>query len=139
MVLLYDDANMLIASGGTAGYCAVSRKAGSPYALEYIQAWLANPYTEKYIRISGSDFEGGFIARGTLILNTLPFVELGFSNENQKLIHDRVVEAAQKIYGINDTLSKNPEKSTVTVLQRQKQTLISEIENLISRIYRLEF
>lgn len=55
----YDEKDMLIASGGTAGYCAVSSKIGSPYALEYIQAWLANPYTEKYIRIAGSDLKVG--------------------------------------------------------------------------------
>lgn len=39
-----DTNDMLIASGGTAGYCAVSKKEGSPYELEYIQGVLFLPY-----------------------------------------------------------------------------------------------
>lgn len=73
-----DKNDFLIASGGTAGYCAVTKKADSPYALEYIQAWLSNQITERILEIVGSDFEGGFIARGTFVLSTLPFVELDF-------------------------------------------------------------
>ena len=48
-----DKNDMLIASGGTAGYCAISQKSDSPYELEYIQAWLANSYTEKLFNIVG--------------------------------------------------------------------------------------
>ena len=76
---ILDTNDILIASGGTAGYCAVSKKEGSPYALEYLQAWLSNPITEKILEIVGSDFENGFTARGTFVLSTLPFVELDFS------------------------------------------------------------
>lgn len=79
-----DTNDILIASGGTAGYCAVSKKDGSPYTLEYIQAWLSNPITERILEIVGSDFEGGFTARGTFVLSTLPFVELDFAVEEQK-------------------------------------------------------
>lgn len=135
----YDDNDMLIASGGTAGYCAISHKAGSHYNLEYIQAWLSNPYTEQYIRISGSDFEGGFIARGTFILSSLPFVELDFSVPAQRAIHDEVVGVTREVYGINVSLASAPSKRLESVLLRQKKALIERIENLISCVYRLEF
>ena len=134
-----DTNDMLIASGGTAGYCAVSKKDGSPYALEYIQAWLSNPITERILEIVGSDFEGGFTARGTFVLSTLPFVELDFAVEEQKAIHDRVVAASREIYEINDTLSGRPAKRIANLLQRQKETLISEIQGLIDRVYRLDY
>lgn len=136
---VYDTQDILIASGGTAGYCAISQKDGSPYALEYIQAWLSNPYTERILQIVGSDFEGGFIARGTFVLSTLPFVELDFNEPAQKEIYDRVVEATREIYGINDRLATRPSKSAESVLQRKKTGLIAEIEALIAKIYRLEF
>lgn len=71
---LLDTNDILISSGGTAGYCAVSKKEDTPYALEYIQAWLSNPITERILEIVGSDFENGFTARGTFVLSTLPFV-----------------------------------------------------------------
>ena len=134
-----DKADMLIASGGTAGYCAVAQKSGSPYELEYIQAWLVNSYTEKIFNIVGSDFEGGFISRGTFVLSSLPFVNLDFDDPKQKALYDRVVEASREVYGINDKLSKKPSKQVETTLARQKTALINEIDELISRVYRLEF
>lgn len=134
-----DKDDILIASGGTAGYCAVSKKADSPYALEYIQAWLSNPITEKILEIVGSDFEGGFIARGTFVLSTLPFVELDFGNNVQKGIYDRVVEASREIYDINTTLSSQPARRISTLLQTRKGILIKEIEELIAKVYQLDF
>lgn len=134
-----DTKDILIASGGTAGYCAVSKKADSPYALEYIQAWLSNPITERILEIIGSDFEGGFIARGTFALSTLPFVELDFGVEAQKNLYERVVAASREIYEINDALSGLPSKRIANLLQRQKEALIFEIQGLIDRIYRLDY
>ena len=134
-----DTNDMLIASGGTAGYCAVSQKEGSPYALEYIQAWLSHPITERILEIVGSDFEGGFTARGTFVLSTLPFVELDFNNKQQKAIYDRVVSASKEIYKINGDLVAVPAKRIVNMLQRQKDNLISEIQALIEKVYRLDF
>lgn len=133
-----DTNDILIASGGTAGYCAISRKSGSPYALEYIQAWLSHPITEKILEIVGSDFEGSFIARGTFVLSTLPFVELNFEDPKQKKLYDRVVEASRTIYDINDTLRTRPAKRIALQLQAQKDALIREIQELIAKVYRLE-
>lgn len=134
-----DTDDILISSGGTAGYCAISKKEDSPYALEYIQAWLTNPITERILQIVGSDFENGFIARGTFVLSTLPFVELNFNVERQKAIHDRVVSASHEIYAINNELSMKPSKRITNLLQRKKGDLVTEINNLIGEVYRLEF
>lgn len=134
-----DKADMLIASGGTAGYCAVAKKSDSCYDLEYIQAWLANSYTEKIFNIVGSDFEGGFVSRGTFVLSSLPFVMLNFDDPKQKTLYDRVVEATREVYTINDKLDSKPSKQVETTLIRKKTTLIREIDRLISRVYRLEF
>lgn len=91
------------------------------------------------MEIVGSDFEGGFIARGTFVLSTLPFVELDFNVESQKAIHDRVVAASRKIYEINDVLSGRPAKRIAILLQNQKDALIAEIQNLIAKVYRLDY
>ena len=134
-----DRDDILIASGGTAGYCAISKKADSPYSLEYIQAWLSSPITERILEIVGSDFEGGFTARGTFVLSTLPFVELDCTVPAQKALYDRVVEATREIYDINATLATRPAKRISTLLQTQKTALIKEIQDLISCVYNLEF
>ncbi|MGN0364685.1 MAG: Eco57I restriction-modification methylase domain-containing protein [Suilimivivens sp.] len=134
-----DTNDYLIASGDTAGYCAVCEQEDSPYALEYIQAWLTNEYTEKILQIIGSDFENGFYSRGRSVLVTLPFVELNFGDSKQKAIYDRVVEATREIYRINEELNGQPAKRITATLQRQKESLISEIQRLIGSVYRLEF
>ena len=59
--------------------------------------------------------------------------------EEQKAIHDRVVAASREIYEINDALSGRPAKRIANLLQRQKETLISEIQGLIDRVYRLDY
>lgn len=133
-----DTNDMLIASGGTAGYCAVSKKTDSPYALEYIQAWLSNPITERILDIVGSDFENGFTARGTFVLSTLPFVELDFNDVKQKVLYNKVIENTHRIYSINGELKNDPPKRVVTVLQDEKDMLIGEIQNLIEKVYRFE-
>lgn len=136
---ILDKDDMLIASGGTAGYCAISRKVDSPYELEYIQAWLSHPITERILEIVGSDFEGGFIARGTFVLQTLPFVELDLKNNAQKAIYDRIVKASRDIYDINRILAGKPSKREVIVLQNQKEILIREIKELVTKVYQLDF
>lgn len=135
----YDKADMLIASGGTAGYCAIAELPASKYDLFYIQAWLNHPYTEKLFQIMGSDFEGGFTARGTYLLKKVPFVELDFDDEKQEQLYDEVVKASKKIYELNEMLETKKDKSTRTVIQQEIENLIKLIENDIKRIYKMQF
>ena len=117
----YDENDMLIASGGTAGYCAITELPNSKYELSYIQAWLNHPYTEKLLQIMGSDFEGGFTARGTFLLKKIPFVELDFNDKIQKGIYDSVVNASKQIYELNEILVKKKDKATTNVVEREKK------------------
>ncbi len=136
---IYDTHDILVSSGGTAGYCAISNKNSSPYALEYIQAWLSHPISEKIISLVGSDFEGGFVARGTQTLPTIPFIELDFSNEEHMISHNKVVSLSQEIYEINTTLAINHEKRVEIVLNRRKESIIKNIEDIITQIYKQNF
>lgn len=135
----YDENDMLIASGGTAGYCAIAKLPDSKYDLCYIQAWLNHPYTERLFQIMGSDFEGGFTARGTYLLKKIPFVELNFDDEKQKVLYDAVVNATKKIYKLNAALDKKKDKATIGVVEKEKETLHRQIVNDIAKIYKLQF
>lgn len=135
----YDTQDMLIASGGTAGYCAIAAPEDCRYDLAYIQAWLNHPYTEKLLRTMGSDFEGGYTARGTYLLKRIPFLELDFTQEDQKAAYDAVVADAKQIYRLNLTLQKKSDRRTVEVLEREKEKRIRQIEAQIAKIYQMEF
>lgn len=135
----YDKNDMLIASGGTAGYCAIAELPDSKYDLFYIQAWLNHPYTEKLFRIMGSDFEGGFTARGTFLLKKIPFVELDFEDDRQKRLYEDVVNASRQVYELNTILAAKKDKEALEVIRREKERIIKEIEKNITRVYKLQF
>lgn len=136
---LIDENHMLIASGGTAGYVGISLKNDSLYELEYIQAWLNHPMTEFYLQTIGSDFEGGFVARGTYTLPMVPFIQLDFEQEKQKALHDKVVSCTQKIYQLNHEMTIKADKKTRNILNNEKERLINEIEQLITNVYQQKF
>jgi len=111
----------------------------SKYDLFYIQAWLNHPYTEKLFQIMGSDFEGGFTARGTYLLKKIPFVELDFEDNRQKRLYEDVVNASRRVYDLNEVLETKKNKAALEVIQREKENIIKEIEKNITRIYKLQF
>lgn len=135
----YDENDMLIASGGTAGYCAIAKLPDSKYDLRYIQAWLNHPYTEKLFQIMGSDFEGGFIARGTYLLKKIPFVELDFDDEKQKALYESVLTSTKKINELNIVLEQKKDKASISVIEAEKENLSKQIEDNITKIYNLQF
>lgn len=137
--LYYIDRNYwVIAAGGTAGYCAARIKTGSPYSLEYIQAWLTNENTEKIFEMIGSDFEGGFKSRGTSLLKTLPFIELDFNKPKHVAIHDEVTSLSKRIQQINENLLNEPSRRREIVRSREKNAAIKRITELINGVYALE-
>ena len=117
----YDENDMLIASGGTAGYCAISKLSNSKYDLRYIQAWLNHPYTEKLFQIMGSEFEGGFTARGTYLLKKIPFVELDFNDKIQKELYESVLVSVKRIRELNNVLEQRKDKASVSVIEAEKE------------------
>lgn len=135
---IYDSNDTLIASGGTAGYVAISNENKSKYHLFYIQAWLDSPITEKIIRAMGSDFEGDAVARGTYLLPVLPFVDLDFSDKEQKRIYDSVIENTKLINEINIQL-KNADRATLNTLESEKDRLIQNNHKLIEKVYYFDF
>lgn len=135
----YDTQDMLIASGGTAGYCAIAASKDCKYDLAYIQAWLNHPYTEQLLSTMGSDFEGGYTARGTYLLKKIPFLELDFAKKEQKAAYDAVVSDTKKIYHLNERLQTKSDRRTKEVIEREKEKRIRQIEAQIAEIYQLKF
>ena len=134
-----DKTHYLIASGGTAGYVGISLKENSEYQLEYIHAWLSHPWTDLYLQLIGSDFEGGFIARGTYTLSMVPFVKLDFSDRKQKELYEQVVDNERRICKLNEELLSKTDKATRNVLEKVKNRLINKYEEMITKVYQQNF
>ena len=113
---LYDEDDLVIASGGTAGYCAISKKEVSKYELEFIQAYLTHPYSEKLLSIIGSDFEGDYYSRGTNILERFPLKIINFNDEYQLNLYNSIVRNVRRVHEVNKLLEDNLSKSAKKVL-----------------------
>ncbi|KAB3537879.1 N-6 DNA methylase [Alkaliphilus pronyensis] len=133
-MFMRDKNNFVVASGDTAGYVGIKTLEGSPYSLEFIQAYLTHPLIEKVFSIVGSDFDNGFYSRGKSVLDVIPVKKIDFTNEREKERHDSIVEKTHEIYDINATLLNRVSRQTQTVLTRRKEQLISEIMEKIDEI-----
>ena len=135
----YDENDMLIASGGTAGYCAISKLSNSKYDLRYIQAWLNHPYTEKLFQIMGSEFEGGFTARGTYLLKRYLLLSWILMIKYKKELYESVLVSVKRIRELNNVLEQRKDKASVSVIEAEKENLSKRIEDDITKIYNLKF
>lgn len=133
-----DNNDMLIASGGTAGYCAISQKEDSAYALEFIQAVLTHPLLEWVISMTASEFDNGFHARGTALLRKLPIVKIDFENQADLSKYNKVIELSKEIYSLNENLAKKLDTKVKKLLENDRIAKIKEIQSIIWRLYDVE-
>lgn len=131
-----DNNGTLVSSGGTAGYCLVSIPSGCEYSIYYIQAILGSIQGEWLASLYGEIFRGGYIARGTKVLNQIPIREIDFTNPNERKIHDDIVARQKRLIGLGDKLSKaSKNQRSLIPLQRQFDLLKQEQQNVINMLY----
>ena len=106
-MFMYDNENLVIQSGGTAGYCGIKMKENNKYDLFFLQAYLSHPIISDVMEKMGSDFEGGFYSRGTQVLEKLPIINVDFENEKEKALYNKIVEKTKKIYELNIVLKSS--------------------------------
>ena len=133
-MFMYDNNNLVIQSGGTAGYCGIKINDNSKYNLFFLQAYLSHPLMTNVMECMGSDFEGGFYSRGTQILNKLPIIDIDFSNDIENNIYNQIVSDVIKINKLNDELIKNQNQESISLTNRIKEDLIRKINNNITKL-----
>ncbi|WP_107838304.1 Eco57I restriction-modification methylase domain-containing protein [Metasolibacillus meyeri] len=132
-----DNEDMLIASGGTAGYCAISQKEDSMYALEFIQAVLTHPLIEWVISMTASEFDNGFHARGTALLKKLPIVKIDFDDEFQLEQYKSIISLSRDIYALNNQLKNKLDRKAKAILENDKSAKIKMIQSIIWELYEI--
>ncbi|MDR2407858.1 MAG: Eco57I restriction-modification methylase domain-containing protein, partial [Bacteroidales bacterium] len=115
-----DTYGTLISSGGTAGYCAIGIPENCKYSVYYIQAVLNSKYIEWLCSIYGEVFRGGYIARGTKVLNRLPIHTIDFDDKVQKSFYDDIVFCQKALIDIYREIDNNANNARKTIpLQRE--------------------
>ena len=117
-----DTNDVFLASGGTAGYCAVGIPDDCLYSPYYIQAVLNSKYVEWIASLRGEIFRGGFIARGTKVLKDMPIRAINFNDADERKLHDKIALQQKKIIELGDMyLDAKDDKRKSIVLQRKLQ------------------
>jgi Eco57I restriction-modification methylase len=104
-----DNKRTFISSGGTAGYCPINIPANCDYSIYYIQALLTSKYLEWFASLFGEIFRGGFVARGTKILNRMPIIPINFEDNSSKKLHDDIAALQKKM---NDLFMLSDDENT---------------------------
>ncbi len=132
-----DNEDMLIASGGTAGYCAISPKENFDYAIEFLQAVLTHPLMEWIISMTASEFDNGFHARGTALLRKLPIVKIDFERADDLEKYTSIVKLSRDIYALNSKLKNKLDSKSRKILENDRSTKIKEIQSNIWKLYKI--
>lgn len=133
-----DFSKTLHTAGGTAGYCSIYLSPKNQYSIYYLQAILNSRYVEWIIHLRGEVFRGGYIARGTKVLNNLPIRKIDFANVKDKPLHDKIVELQKELIKIQDGIDANiGNKRALTPLQSQFSREKIALEKLLAKLYNL--
>lgn len=104
-----DNNRTMLSSGGTAGYCMITLPASSLYSIYYLQAVLNSKPLEWMASLYGEIFRGGYIARGTKVLQKLPIKTIDFANKEEKQLHDEIAKTQETLIGIQSEIDTNSE------------------------------
>lgn len=134
-----DFSQTLHTAGGTAGYCSIFLSDDSPYSIYYIQAILNSKYLEWIISLKGEVFRGGYISRGTKVLENLPIRVIDFDNKEDRSLHDNITSLQKELIKIQEKIDKNKGNNRESMpLKRQFKNKKVELERLLNLLYNLE-
>ncbi|MCP4357335.1 MAG: N-6 DNA methylase [Chloroflexi bacterium] len=140
---VYDETNSLLASGGTAGECAIAafqnKNKRSPYDLQFIHALLNHKAIEFFCRKRGSPFRGGWFARGTAVLKEIPIPNIDITTDNpRRQLYREITSTNQKLHHIGHTLNSAASASERKRLERQQRALKNKMDGMINQLYGIE-
>jgi hypothetical protein len=108
----------------------------SEYSIYYIQAILGSTQGEWLASLYGEIFRGGYIARGTKVLRQIPIRTIDFNDDDERGLHDDIVERQKRLISLGDKLAKaknNPRARTP--IQRQFDILKTRQQDAINALY----
>lgn len=140
-----DKSKTLVSSGGTAGYCMIAIPEEAPYSIYYVQALLNSKMLEWYCSLIGEVFRGGYIARGTKVLQDLPIKCINFEDVSELELYNSIVQHQQKLIDIQKNIDKNINnhrecelyKRDFSVEYRALETNLKQLYNLSDKEYEL--
>ena len=92
--------------------------------------WLASLY--------GEIFRGGYIARGTKVLEKLPIKTIDFSKNDERLLHDKIASLQETLISLNEKMLINKDnRRQYELLEKEFNRNKHLIDNALLSLYEM--
>ena len=122
--------------GGGGGY-GITIKPAYAIAYEYLLGLLNSKLLDAYLKSFSSRFRGGFYAYSRQYIEQLPIRTIDFSNPEDAVQHDQMVELVERMLSLNERLDEAKIESERTVIQHQIDATDRRIDRLVYELYGL--
>ena len=122
--------------GGGGGY-GITLKEEVDLKYEYILGLLNSRLLDTYLKSFSSHFSGGFYAYNRQYIERLPVCKIDFTNHDEKLRHDRIVQLVEQMLSLHKKLNEAKTGHEKTALQRQIDATDRQIDQLVYELYGL--
>lgn len=99
--------DLVLSSGGTAGYSALKLLSDTRYSIEYIHACLNSKNSIEIFKAMGSEFDNGFYAIGTSKLKLFKIPSIDFESDKERSIHDKITSLTRDALSYKEQLSES--------------------------------
>lgn len=121
------------ASGGTAGEVAITNPIND-YAIEFILAYLNQPFSEFFLRKRGSPFRGGYFSRGSAVISDLPVPILDLiTNPHHQQIHNNIVDYVKRLIEIQELIPTSSGRN-IEALKAEQKFIKHEIGQIFANL-----
>jgi type I restriction-modification system DNA methylase subunit len=116
---------------------AITLKPNTSIDLRYVLGILNSPLLTYFLKETGTILRGGYFRMKTAYLSPFPIRPINFSDPNDKLRHDKVVDLVDRMLSLHKELSAVKTPDEKTRIQRQIDATDQQIDRLVYELYGL--
>lgn len=133
----YDDSSNILSGKSTT---IIMDKEQSIYNLKYILGLLNSKLYNLVFKSSNkhNSMSGGYMNVNKNSLSSFIYYPLDMSNKKDKEMHDKIVNLVDNIIALNKKLSVEKNPNSITIINRQINSIDRQIDKLVYQIYNLD-
>lgn len=133
----YDDSSNILSGKSTT---IIMNKEQSIYNLKYILGLLNSKLYNLVFKSSNkhNSMSGGYMNVNKNSLSSFIYYPLDMSNKKDKEMHDKIVTLVDNIIALNKKLSAEKNPNSITIINRQINSIDRQIDKLVYQIYNLD-
>lgn len=134
----YDDQDILFTGGGNGPYYGLRPLPDTELSIFYLQAILSHPVFEAMVKSVASTFRGGYKSHGKQFVQSLPILQIDFTNHDEKSSHDSIATSVQQLIQATEALKTATLPHQQQTLRTQARILKQRIDRLIEQLYGID-